>query len=258
MATARWSEDDTKLALFLYFQLPYGKLHKGNPEIQKLAEFLGRTHSSVAMKLGNFASLDPVVTDSGRKGLSGASKLDQTVFNRFSANWTDLVSETEAAWAHISDAKPPSTFSDVAAAYQFKPYEGASSIETVSTKRVGQSFFRRAVLANYDARCCVTGISDQRLINTSHIKPWAVDVENRHNPANGIALSATFDRAFDRGLMTINGDGRMVFSAQLLVSDCENTRGYFSKYDGEIIELPKRFPLETSFLEWHSDIVFQH
>ncbi|MEQ1539784.1 MAG: hypothetical protein ABL928_12740 [Sphingorhabdus sp.] len=57
MPSERWSEEETKLALFLYFQLPYGKLHKGNPEIQRLADYLGRTHSSVAMKLGNFGEL---------------------------------------------------------------------------------------------------------------------------------------------------------------------------------------------------------
>ena len=73
----RWSEEETVLALYLYFQLPFGKLHSGNPEIQELAAALGRTNSSVAMKLCNFASLDPKITDSGRKGLDGASKLDR-------------------------------------------------------------------------------------------------------------------------------------------------------------------------------------
>ncbi|MDF8335267.1 hypothetical protein [Novosphingobium cyanobacteriorum] len=55
----RWSEEETVLALYLYLQLPFGKLHSGNPEIQQLAAALGRSSSSVAMKLCNFASLDP-------------------------------------------------------------------------------------------------------------------------------------------------------------------------------------------------------
>jgi putative restriction endonuclease len=159
MASERWSEEDTKLALFLYFQLPYGKLHKGNPEIQRLADFLGRTPSSVAMKLSNFASLDPVVTDSGRKGLSGASKLDHIMFHRYSSDWTALVNENEAAWSKIIDIKPTSALNDHTTYYQFKPYEGPSSNQSLVITRLGQSFFRRAVLANYDDRCCVTGIS---------------------------------------------------------------------------------------------------
>jgi putative restriction endonuclease len=257
MASERWSEEDTKLALFLYFQLPYGKLHKGNPEIQRLADFLGRTHSSVAMKLGNFASLDPVVTETGRKGLSGASKLDQIVFDRFSSDWTALVDETEAVWSKVIEIKPTSALKDVTTSYQFKHFEGPSSTQSFITTRLGQSFFRRAVLANYDDRCCVTGISDPRLINASHIKPWAVDKENRHNPANGIALSATFDRAFDQGLMAINCEGRISFSAQLLALGCESTRQYFSKYEGKLIELPRRFPLKSDFLSWHKIEIFQ-
>jgi len=257
MASERWSEEDTKLALFLYFQLPYGKLHRGNPEIQRLAEFLDRTHSSVAMKLGNFASLDPVVTETGRKGLSGASKLDQIVFDRFSSDWTALVDETEAAWNKILDIDSTALLKDHTTPYHFKPYEGQSSTERLSTTRLGQSFFRRAVLANYDDRCCVTGISDPRLINASHIKPWAVDEENRHNPANGVALSATFDRAFDQGLMAINDDGRISFSAQLLALGCESTRQYFSKYEGKLIELPRRFPLKSEFLNWHKAEIFR-
>lgn len=257
MTSERWSEEDTKLALFLYFQLPYGKLHKGNPEIQRLAEFLGRTPSSVAMKLGNFASLDPVVTETGRKGLSGASKLDQIVFDRFSSDWTSLVDETEAVWNNIADLKPTSVLNDVTMPYKFKYYEGPSEAKSLSRIRLGQSFFRRAVLANYDDRCCVTGISDPRLINASHIKPWAIDEKNRHNPANGIALSATFDRAFDQGLMAINCDGQISFSAQLLELDCDRTRQYFSRYEGRLIEFPKRFPLKSDFLSWHQSEIFQ-
>ena len=79
----RWSEEETVLALYLYFQLPFGKLHSGNPEIQQLAAALGRSNSSVAMKLCNFASLDPKITESGRRGLAGASQLDRATYAEF-------------------------------------------------------------------------------------------------------------------------------------------------------------------------------
>ena len=68
-ARRRWSEEETVLALYLYFQLPFGKLHSRNPEIQQLATVLGRSNGSVAMKLVNFASLDPNIIASGRRGL---------------------------------------------------------------------------------------------------------------------------------------------------------------------------------------------
>ena len=72
MATIRWTKEQLKLAFHLYCQLPFGKLHQRNPEIIKLANMIGRTPSAVAMKLVNFASLDPAITGTGRSGLGNA------------------------------------------------------------------------------------------------------------------------------------------------------------------------------------------
>lgn len=57
---ARWTRRETLLALNLYFETPFGKQHKTYPPIIELAEQLGRTPSSIGMKLCNFTSLDPV------------------------------------------------------------------------------------------------------------------------------------------------------------------------------------------------------
>ena len=76
----RWTKNELILALNLYCKLPFGKMHKGNPSIIALASYLGRTPSSVAMKLVNFAALDPSLP---RKGLSGTSRLDQEVWDEF-------------------------------------------------------------------------------------------------------------------------------------------------------------------------------
>jgi putative restriction endonuclease len=261
MTSKRWSEDETKLALFLYFQLPFGKLHSNTIEIIQLAESIGRTPSSVSMKLCNFASLDPKITGSGRKGLDGASNLDKLIFAKFHNNWSNLVTEAEGLWAVRVD--DPLLQSDKLQSdknqkiiYEFEPYTGPSTAEKNIEYRIGQSFFRRAVLANYEDRCCITGISDMRLLTASHIKPWSVDKENRHNPANGFALSATFDRAFDRGLCTITAEGRVMISTQLLVKSCENTQVYFDKYQHREIYKPIRFELNKAFIDWHRSEVF--
>ena len=55
-------------------------MDSGNPEIIALAEAMGRTPASVAMKLANFASLDPQITRMGRKGLTGATALDRKIW----------------------------------------------------------------------------------------------------------------------------------------------------------------------------------
>jgi hypothetical protein len=68
MASAKWTKEQLKLAFHLYCQLPFGKLDQRNAEVVQLAKAIERTPSAVAMKLVNFASLDPAVRTSGRKG----------------------------------------------------------------------------------------------------------------------------------------------------------------------------------------------
>ncbi len=60
------------IALNLYFKLPFGKLHKGNPLIIDVAKKMGRTPSSLAIKLCNFASLDSILKARGIRGMSGS------------------------------------------------------------------------------------------------------------------------------------------------------------------------------------------
>lgn len=256
MANRRWSEEETILALHLYFQLPFGKLHSGNSEIQELADAIDRTHSSLAMKLCNFASLDPKITDTGRKGLEGASRLDQKVFSEFQNDWTGLVTQAELLHASLGTPNTEGKVNDDVAPFTFEPYTGATTTEATLQRRVRQDFFRRAVLANYEECCCITGIADHRLLSASHIKPWSVDVANRHNPANGLLLSATYDRAFDRGLITINRDGRVKVSRQLTESDSADTREYFRAANGRLIRAASRFDPDPSLLAWHNQHCF--
>ncbi|MGN6531103.1 MAG: hypothetical protein ACTHK0_05065 [Ginsengibacter sp.] len=54
-----WTRDELILALNLYLKLPFGKLHSGNPDIIHFAHLIGRTPGSIAMRLNNFASVDP-------------------------------------------------------------------------------------------------------------------------------------------------------------------------------------------------------
>lgn len=256
----RWSEEETVLALFLYFQLPFGKLHSGNPEIQQLAAALGRSNSSIAMKLCNFASLDPKITESGRKGLAGASQLDRATYAEFGQDWTGLVARAERMWmAQVEESEPaPITYrlKDNPSEFRFEPYQGASTTQALVNQRVGQDFFRRAVLANYEETCCITGIADPRLLTASHIKPWGKDTENRHNPANGLLLSATLDRAFDRGLITVDRSHRIHVSQHLRESPSRDTREYFRQFENKSLRPAIRFDPDPAFLDWHNDRCF--
>jgi hypothetical protein len=56
---------------------------------------MGRTPNSLAMKLCNFASLDPVQQARGVRGLPGATRQDREMWNEFQSNLLMLGPESE-------------------------------------------------------------------------------------------------------------------------------------------------------------------
>ncbi len=89
--------------------------------------------------------------------------------------------------------------------------------ERLVVQRIGQDIFRARLMDYWHGRCPLTGITDPPLLRASHIIPWAEcesDAE-RLNVHNGLLLSALWDAAFDRALVTFDGDGKPEFSSVL-------------------------------------------
>lgn len=102
----------------------------------------------------------------------------------------------------------------------------ATEAERLVVQRVGQEVFRNGLIDYWQGRCPLTGISDTALLRASHIIPWkdcASDGE-RLDVHNGLLLSALWDAAFDRGLVTFGDDGKPVFSTALSTSAVEELR----------------------------------
>jgi len=86
--------------------------------------------------------------------------------------------------------------------------------ERLVIKRIGQDVFRSGLLEYWQGRCPLTGITDTPLLRASHIIPWnecASDAE-RLDVYNGLLLSALWDAAFDRGLVSFDDSGQPLFS----------------------------------------------
>lgn len=127
-------------------------------------------------------------------------------------------------------------------------------------QRVGQYFFRMAIINSYVNKCCVTGINEPILLIASHIKPWNVSDEKteRTNPPNGLCLNALHDKAFDSGLITINNKYEIIISSQLKnISLDQDTKDWFMKYDHKEISKPDKFLPDPKFIEYHNDVIFQ-
>lgn len=89
--------------------------------------------------------------------------------------------------------------------------------ERLVVQRIGQDLFRARLMDYWQGRCPLTGISDPALLRASHIIPWAdceCDAE-RLDVHNGLLLSALWDAAFDRALVTFDDDGKPEFSPGL-------------------------------------------
>lgn len=92
-ARNNWTRAQTLAALHVYLQLPFGQLHQRNPKLIELAQWIGRTPGSIALKLVNLASLDPVIVASGRSGMGNASALDKQIWNELQTNWDAVALE---------------------------------------------------------------------------------------------------------------------------------------------------------------------
>jgi putative restriction endonuclease len=236
MTNNRWTSDQLKLAFYLYCQLPFGKLHSRNPEIIYLASLIGRTPSALAMKLSNFASLDPAITSTGRKGLEGASNLDREIWNEFHADWEKLAVECEMLRRNLGDEI--ALEEETGELLVPEDYSGETR-QVITEQRIKQNFFRRAVLSSYRGRCCMSGLSEARLLIASHIVPWSKDKANRLNPSNGLCLSAIHDRA-----------------SVLKKLDEPFVNSVLIPLEGKLIEFPERFMPSLEFVSRHREDLF--
>lgn len=260
-----WTSSELLAAFRLYSRTPFGRLHRGNPDIIRLANAVGRTASAVAMKACNFASLDPV--ESRRvAGLGNASRADRELWERFRADSEAVADAAESAWTELGlaqnsdsevSADHPETLQEGVPRESKLPSGETESVSLVRIRRV-QSFFRAALLVAYENRCAITGLAQPDLLIASHIIPWREDVARRADPTNGLCLNALHDRAFDRGLITLDPDLKVVVSPSLLSGDHpEFHRAAFAGVHGRPLTLPVRFHPDPAALAWHREHVFR-
>lgn len=258
--TARvpWSHDQLVIACGLYFTLPFGQMHSRNPKIIEVAKLLRRTPSSLAMKLVNFASLDPAHQARGVRGLTGHSRSDEQVWNEFRDDWDTMtvLGETKLQNLEATQSQVNQKYSEPQAEYVPRDV----STETIATVKVRtmQSFFRKVVLAAYNYKCCITGNPVEDLLVASHILPWSNFPQHRLNPKNGICLAAHFDRAFDRCLITFDNEMRLVLSP-MLKRHLPNPaiESEFARREGQRLNCPDRFLPDANFLAYHRDRMFR-
>jgi len=250
-----WTRDELIVALNLYLKLPFGKIHHATPEIIHLANLIGRTPSSVSIRLSNFASVDPFHQQRGIVGMRGGIKQVEPIWNEFIDNKDELLFESERILAkkeHTSiETKYSTELKDIS------HLKGEYKVREVKT-RVNQNVFRQIVIANYNGKCAITRIDIPDLLLASHILPWSKDEKERLNPENGICLSPLYDKAYDKGYIGITEKFEIVLSKELQKRHKEDYHQiHFASLQGSKILMPKKYYPNKEFLQYHMDKIFK-
>ena len=252
MARRNWSLDETTMAFVLYFLLEPREIDGKTIDIQQLGEALGRSADAVAMKISNISANDQNRISQGKVGLRHGSKLDEAIWELYEDRGDEFLSEGIELLTSTLDAagsRQPIEYAVISLP------EGKERLAE-ATVRTNQKYFRNSLLDNYQRRCCLTGLAIPELLAASHIKPWKKSdpKTERLAPSNGLLLNAFHDKAFDKGLITLDMDYRIVVSSK--VKHAEAADEMLWRYHGVEIEMPKRMPPAKEFIEYHKDCIF--
>lgn len=249
----KWTREELILALSVYFQLPFGRLNRTTPEVQELAKLIGRNDNSAALRLVNFAACDPYIINSGRKGMISGIGVCKPI-------WDEFANDKERLFNEAQRIKAEKLHKSVEETLNITPQDLEGKEKSVVIKqRVNQSVFRSMILYNYEERCAITGINIPDLLVAGHIIPWADSTpQQKLSPENGICLSALYDKAFDRGLITISPDDYTIrlSSALLEYETQEFYDRHFGSISGQKIKMPIEHRPDRDYLAYHRDHVF--
>ncbi|WP_181850350.1 HNH endonuclease [Thalassospira profundimaris] len=264
MANKKWTDDERYAALKLYFELEFGQFHARNKNVIQLAEILGRTPGSIAMKLGNFASLDPTLDRGGLKNVSAA---DRELMARFHNQPARVIDDIERAVDRVEYqiSSDPTSFQADKNQVGFRDQEigfdvsgRATTVMRVREERLNQGFFRRAVLSGYHFQCCVCRMKFVRLLEAAHIKPHHQDETYRLRPDNGLSLCRNHHKAFDEGYWTLGSGFSIELDPRLhkLGRHDQAINDLLIVHEGRQIEQPFRYLPSAEVIDWHRENTF--
>jgi hypothetical protein len=109
----------------------------------------------------------------------------------------------------------PDALDDLAGASQGLDQLSTTMREAYTKARIGQGLFRERLIGYWNG-CAVTGLAQTDLLVASHIKPWrACNVDEALSMVNGLLLTPNLDKAFDRGYISFDEEGLIMWSPQL-------------------------------------------
>jgi len=132
-----------------------------------------------------------------------------------------------------------------------------TTVERIVTVKVREAAFQSVIRKAYDATCALTGL---KIINggglceieAAHIRP--VQDFGPDSPRNGIALSRTCHWLFDRGIISLEDDGKILMAKKLVPDQVKrmiNQNGY------AVFPENKIWKPHQNFLKYHRENKFK-
>lgn len=125
---------------------------------------------------------------------------------------------------------PPSKFDEINEELEIQVEQNIANDAVLSDtekreltlSRRGQGVFRKNVII-FEKICRITGVANQDLLIASHIRPWRScrTAQERLDGNNGLMLTPSIDRLFDKGFVSFSDDGELLISKRLNSEDVE-------------------------------------
>lgn len=187
-------------------------------------------------------------------GISGRAQaavrpLSPSDFNRIVALG---LNDSEPLLPRTGDRTSPFEIDEGQAPFAFE--QTRERVSRLSSRIVRDRIFRRVVLRAYGERCAISGL---KLINgggraevaAAHIRP--VEENGPDIVNNGLALSGTAHWMFDRGLIGLSDELKILISRK--TNDVEGVRAFINR-DGHAYPPSRLFQRpHPHFLKWHRE-----
>jgi putative restriction endonuclease len=123
--------------------------------------------------------------------------------------------------------------------------------ELIIKARIGQSTFKNDLL-KIEKKCRLCGVSDERFLIASHIKPWSQsNNQERLDFNNGLLLCPNHDSLFDKGYISFEKNGKIIISAFI----DESTKVFLNINETMIIKISDN---QYEYIKWHRENLFRN
>ena len=235
-----WTRDELILALDLY--LAHGLMDDRAAEVIALSGELRRlaaveqnnpevfrNPNGVAMKLGNFAALDPGYRG---KGLSAGGKRDREIWNEFAHAPSALAASVKSIRDQLDVQNVVSELVENQSS-SFDPDQVTDTrtrLVASIVRRRGQNRFRRLLLEAYEERCAFSGYDAADALEAAHILAYMGNESN--HISNGILLRADLHTLFDLGLVAVEPNTMAIAVSEMLKGTL------YAQLEGQQLRLP--------------------